>query len=81
MYIVLTFLPGVLHGSLLIGKMTPSNRLVSHKIRDKVHEEETSFILNGGVTVQGEGHKDYHTEWSLSPAIELLTLQYIYNLL
>ena len=51
-----------------------SNRLVSHKIRDKAHKETTSFIPNGGVTVQGESHKDYHTEWSLSPAIELPAL-------
>ena len=53
-----------------------SNRLVGHKIRDKDCKEETSFIPNGRVTVQGEGHKDYCTEWSLSPAIELLALQY-----
>ena len=53
------------------------NRLVSHKIRGKVCKEETSFILNGGATVQGEGCKDYCTEWSLSPAIELLALQSI----
>ena len=61
--------------------MTPFNRLVGHKIRSKVRKEETSFIMNGGVTVQGEGCKDYRTEWSLSPAIELPALQYIYNLL
>ena len=81
MCVVSMFLPGMLHGSLLIGKLflTPSNRLVSHKIRSKDCEEETSFIPNGGVTVQGEGHKYYHTEWSLSPAIELPALQYIYN--
>ena len=53
-----------------------SNRLVGHKKGDKVRKEETSFILNGGATVQGEDHKDYHTEWSLSPAIELPALQY-----
>ena len=76
MCIVLLFLPGVLHGSLLAGIifLTPSNRLVSHKIRHKACKETTSFIPNGGVTVQGEGHKDYHTEWSLSPAIELPAL-------
>ena len=51
-----------------------SNRLVGHKIRHKARKEETSFILNGGATVQGEGHKDYYTEWSFSPAIELLAL-------
>ena len=56
------------------GKNTNSNRLVSHKIRHKAHKEVTSFILNGRVTVQGEGHKDYHTECSFSPAIELLAL-------
>ena len=50
------------------------NRLLSHKIRDKDCKEETSFILDGGATVQGEGHKNYHTEWSLSPAIELPAL-------
>ena len=80
MYVVSMFLPGILYGSLLIGKiplLTPSNRLVGHKIRDTVRKEETSFILNGGATVQGEVHKDYHTEWSLSPAIELLDLQSI----
>ena len=55
---------------------TISNRLGGHKIRSKDCKEETSFIQNGGVTVQGEGCKDYHTEWSLSPAIELLALQY-----
>ena len=72
------FFPGMLHGSLLAGVifLTPFNRLVGHKIRSKNCKEETSFIQNGGVTVQGEGHKDYHTEWSLSPAIELLALQY-----
>ena len=52
-----------------------SNRLVGHKIRSKDCKEETSFIPNGGVTVQGEGPKDYHTEWSFSPAIELPALQ------
>ena len=78
MFVVSTFFPGVLHGSPLAGKifLTPSNRLVGHKIRDKAHKEETSFILNGRATVQGEGRKDYHTEWSLSPAIELPALQY-----
>ena len=78
MYVVLTFFSGVLHGSLLAGKilLTPSNRLVSHKKGDKVCKEETSFILNGRATVQGEGRKDYRTEWSLSPAIELPALQY-----
>ena len=83
MYVVLMFLPGMLHGSFLIGKifLILFNRLVTHKIIDKVHKEETSFIPNGGVAVQGEGHKDYCTEWSLIPAIELPTLQYIYNLL
>ena len=55
-------------------KLPYSNRLVGHKIRHKAHKETTSFILNGGVTVQGEGHKDYHTEWSFSPAIELPAL-------
>ena len=77
MYVVSTFFPGVLHGSLLAGKifLTPSNRLVSHKIRSKDCKEEPSFIPNGGVTAQGEGHKDYHTEWSFSPAIELPALQ------
>ena len=76
MCVVSSFFPGVLHGSLLAGKifLTPFNRLVSHKIRHKAHKETTSFILNGGVTVQGEGHKDYHIEWSFSPAIELLAL-------
>ena len=71
MFAVLSFNPGMLHGSLLTGKifMAPSNRLVSHKIRHKACKEETSFILNGRATVQGEGHKNYHTEWSLSPAI------------
>ena len=70
------FLPGMLHGSLHRGKifLTPSNRLLSHKIRDKDCKEETSFILNGRATVQGEGLKNYHTEWSLSPAIELPAL-------
>ena len=74
MLAILSFNPGMLHGSLLTGKifLTPSNRLVSHKIRQKAHKEETSFILNGRATVQG--HKDYHTEWSLSPAIELPAL-------
>ena len=43
-------------------------------MRHKVHKEETSFILNGGTTVQGEGCKDYHTEWGFSPAIELPAL-------
>ena len=78
MYVVSTFFPGVLHGSLLAGKifLTPSNRLVSHKIRSKDCKEETSFIPNGRVTVQGEGRKDCHTEWSFSPAIELPALQY-----
>ena len=67
---------GKLHGSLHKGipLLTPSNRLVSHKIRHKVHKETTSFILNGRVTVQGEGCKDYSTEWSFSPAIELPAL-------
>ena len=51
-----------------------SNRLVDHKIRHKACKETTSFIPNGGVTVQGEGRKDYHTEWSFSPAIELPAL-------
>ena len=76
MCIVSLFFPGVLHCSLLVGKifLTPSNRLVGHKIRHKVHKEEASFIPNGRATVQGEGHKDYHTEWSFSPAIELLAL-------
>ena len=76
MCIVSSFLPGVLLGSLLAGKifLTPSNRLVGHKIRHKVRKDRTSFIPNGGVTVQGEGHKDYHTEWSFSPAIELPAL-------
>ena len=55
--------------------ISDTNRLVSHKIRSKVHKEETSFIPNGRVTVQGEGRKDYRTEWSLS-AIELPALQY-----
>ena len=79
MYVVSTFFPGVLHGSLLAGKifLTPSNRLVAHKIRDKVCKEETSFILNGRATVQGEGRKNYHTEWGLSSAIELPALQSI----
>ena len=78
MYVVSMFLPGVLHGSLLTGKipLTPFNRLVGHKIRDKVCKEETSFILNGRVTVQGEGRMDYLTEWSLSPAFKLLALQF-----
>ena len=49
-----------------------SNRLVGHKIRSKDCKEETSFILNGGVTVNGEGHE----EWSFSPAIEFPALQY-----
>ena len=64
MYVVSTFLPGMLHGSFLTGKiyLTPSNKLVGHKIRDKVCKEDTSFILNGGATVQGEGHEGYHTE-------------------
>ena len=64
MCIVLSFFPGMLHGSLLVGKifLTPSNRLVSHKVRHKAHKKATPFILNGGVTVQGKGHKDYHTE-------------------
>ena len=68
--------PGEFHGSFHTGKiyLTPSNRLVSHKIRHKAHKETTSFILNGGVTVQGEGRKDYHTEWSFSPTIELPAL-------
>ena len=76
MCIVSSFFPGMLHGSLLAGKifLTPSNRLVGHKIRSKDCKEETSFIPNGGVTVQGEGHKDYRTEWSFSPAIELPAL-------
>ena len=79
MYVVSMFLPGMLHGSLLTGKtlLTPFNRLVGHTTRDKVHKEETSFILNGRDTVQGEGHKDYCTEWCLSPAIELPALQSI----
>ena len=74
MCIILPFLPGMLHGSLLAGKifLTPCNRLVSHKIRHKARKETTSFILNGGVTLQG--CKDYHTEWSFNPAIELLAL-------
>ena len=57
MYAVSTFFPGMLHGSLLAGKIffTPSNRLVGHKIRSKDCKEETSFIPNGGVNVQGEG--------------------------
>ena len=44
---------GMLHGSLLLGKifLTPSNSLLSHKIRDKSHKEEMPFILNGGATV------------------------------
>ena len=76
MCIVSSFFPGMLYGSLFAGKifLTPSNRLVSHRIRHKAHKETTSFILNGGVTVQAEGHMDYHTEWSFSPAIELPTL-------
>ena len=53
-----------------------SNRLVGHKIRSKDCKKETSFIQNGGVTVQGEVCKDNRTEWSLSPAIELPALQY-----
>ena len=78
MYVVSTLFPGVLHDSLLAGipLLTPSNRLVSHKIRSKDCKETTSFIPNGRVTVQGEGLKDYRTEWSLSPAIELPALQY-----
>ena len=74
MYVVSTFLPGMLHGSLLKGKifLTPFNRLSAIK-RDKVRKEETSFILNGEITVQGEGRKDYHIEWNLSPAIDLPT--------
>ena len=53
MVIALRLLTGMLHGSLLAGKilLTPSNSLLSHKIRDKSHKEETSFILNGGATV------------------------------
>ena len=51
-----------------------SNRLVGHKKRHKARKETTSFIPNGGVTVQGEGRKDYHREWSFSPAIELPAL-------
>ena len=45
--------PGELHGSLHTGKiyLTPSYRLVSHKIRHKAYKETTSFIPNGGVTV------------------------------
>ena len=76
MFAVLTFLPGMLHGSFHTGKifLTPSNRLLSHKIRGKDCKEETSFILDGGATVQGEAHKNYCTEWSLSPAIELPAL-------
>ena len=76
MCIVSSFLPGVLHGSLLAGKifLTPSNRLVGDKIRHKARKETTSFIPNGRVTVQGEGRKDYRTEWSFSPAIELPAL-------
>ena len=76
MCIVSSFLPGVTHGFLLAGKLllTPSNRLVSHKIRHKIRKETTSFIPNGEVTVQGEGRKDYCTEWSFSPAIELPAL-------
>ena len=68
--------PGKLHGSLHTGKifLIPSNRLVSHKKRHKARKETTSFIPNGGVTVQGEGRKDYCTEWSFSPAIELPAL-------
>ena len=56
MCIVSLFLPGVLHGSLLAGKifLTPSDRLVGHKIRHKAHKETTSFIPNGGVAVQGK---------------------------
>ena len=69
--------PGELHGSLHTGKifLTPSNKLVSHKIRHKVCKE-TSFTPNGRVTVQGEGHKDYCTERSFSPAIELPVLHH-----
>ena len=56
--------------------MNVANRLGGHKIRSKDCKQETLFILNGGVTVQGEGYEDYHTEWSFSPAIELPALQY-----
>ena len=79
MCIASSFLPGMLHSSLLAGKifLTPSNKLVSHKIRHKACKETTSFILNGRVTVQGEGHKDYCTEWSIIPAIGLPALQSI----
>ena len=79
MYIASSFLPGMLHGSLLAGKifLTPSNKLVGHKIRHKACKETTSFIPNGRVTVQGEGCKDYRTEWSISPAIGLPALQSI----
>ena len=51
--------------------------MVGHKIRDKARKEDSAFILNGRATVQGEGHKNYHTEWGLSPAIELPALQSI----
>ena len=51
-----------------------SNRLVGHKIRHKVRKETTSLIPNGRVIVQGKGHRDYRTEWSFSPAIELPAL-------
>ena len=63
------------HGS-QHGTQTFECSLVGHKIRSKDCKEETSFIPNGRVTVQGEGCKDYRTEWSLSPAIELPALQY-----
>ena len=68
MYCLVIF-PVVLHGSLLAGKifLTPSNKLVGHILmRHKARKEETSFILNGGATVQGEGHKDYGVLRSLT---------------
>ena len=80
MCIVSLFLPGMLHGSLLAGKifLTPSNRLAGHEIRHKVHKETTSFIPNGGVTVQGEGHKDYLQNGVLA---QLLSCRLYMNLL
>ena len=50
-------------------KVMNSNKLVGHKIRHKARKETTSFIPNSRVTVQGEGRKDYHTEWSFSPEL------------
>ena len=54
--------------------LIPTNIFMPYKKTKQVCKVKHPFILDGGATVQNSQIKVDCTEWSLSPAIELLAL-------